>query len=112
MCDPDLRQQIEDALEEINELKKTSFPLPVEDWELALELGKDEKTGELFCSYYFSCHSTRCLFWLHEFDPESMLEGLHGITEWTHIRELAHISAQASPVLTVQLDLALQAQYW
>lgn len=86
MCDPVLRQRIEEALEELDELKGSSPPLP-HDWELALELGKDEETGEHICSYYFVRLSTRCLFWLHEFDPESAMAGLRGVTEQTHIRE-------------------------
>ena len=91
MCDPALRQEIEEAVEEINKLKDISPPLP-EDWELALELGKDEETGESICSYYFVCHSTRCLFWLHEFDLESVLNDLCGVTQQTHIREPARSS--------------------
>lgn len=94
MCDPLLRQQIEEALDEINELKESCPPLPVDDWELALELGQDAETGQPICSYYFVCTSTRCLFWLHDFDLESALAGLRGVTEMPHIH------------------LALQAQYW
>ena len=90
MCDPNLRHRIEEALEEINELRESCPPLPVGDWELALELGEDEETGEPICSYYFVCLSTRCLFWLHDFDPESALAGLRGVTEWSHIRKSAH----------------------
>ena len=88
MCDPALRQEIEQSIREIHNLRDGFPPLP-EDWELALELGKDGETGEPICSYYFACHSTRCLFWLHEFDLESVLESLHGVTEETHIRESA-----------------------
>ena len=86
MCDPDLRQEIEQSIEEINQLREVSSPLPV-DWELVLELGKDDETEERICSYYFVRHSTRCLFWLHEFDLQSVLEDLCGVTENTHIRE-------------------------
>ena len=89
MCDPDLRQRIEEAIEEINRLKDNSPSLP-EDWELALELGVDDETGEPICSYYFARLSTRCLFWLHYFDLDSVLAGLSGVTEKTHIREFAH----------------------
>ena len=88
MCDPDLAQKIEQYVKEINKLKEISPPLPV-DWELVLELGKDEEIGEPICSYYFVRHSTRCLFWLHEFDLESVLDNLCGVTENTHIRESA-----------------------
>ena len=87
MRDPALRQRIEEALAKINELRGSSPPLPTNDWELALELGKDSKTGELFCWYYFACHSTRCLFWLHQFDLLDVLFDLRGVTELTHIRE-------------------------
>lgn len=86
MSDPVLRQRIEEALEEIDQLKESSPPLPT-DWELVLELGEDGETGESICSYYFVCLPTRCLFWLHEFDPESALADLRGVTELSHIRE-------------------------
>ena len=86
LCDQDLRQEIEQSVEEIAKLREISPPLP-EDWELVLELGVDDETGEPTCSYYFVCHSSRCLFWLHEFDLESVLDGLRGVTEKTHIRE-------------------------
>jgi len=90
MCNPDLLQKIEQYVEEINNLKEISPPLP-EDWELVLELGEDDETDEPTCSYYFVRHSTRCLFWLHEFDLESVLMDLCGVTEHTHIRESAPV---------------------
>ena len=86
MCDQNLRQQIEDAIKEIKELKKC-FPTMPEDWELALELGTDNETGQSICSYYFVRLSTRCLFWLHEFNLKSILADLCGVTEKTHIRK-------------------------
>ena len=88
MRDPDLRQRIEEAIEEIERLKDFCPSIP-EDWELALELGTDEETDEPFCSYYFVRLSTRCLFWLHDFDLDSVLLGLCGVTEKTHIRKSA-----------------------
>ena len=92
MCDPSLRWRIEVALEEINKLRENLPPLPTDDWELALELGEDDETDEPICSYYFVCHTTRCLFWLHEFDLEYALAGLRGVTELPHIRESALVS--------------------
>ena len=93
MRDPNLRQRIEEAVEEaveeINRLKVNSRSFP-EDWELALELGTNDKTNEPTCSYYFARLSTRCLFWLHDFDLASVLAGLHGVTAKTHVREFAH----------------------
>ena len=90
MCDRALRWRIEVALEEIEMLE--NFPLlPMGDWELALELREDEETGEHICSYYFVCRTTRCLFWLHEFDlgTQSVVKNLDGVTEWSHICESA-----------------------
>ena len=86
MCNSILRQQIEEAVEEIKKLKDT-LPLIPKDWELALELGTDDKTGEPICSYYFVCLSDRYLFWLHDFGLESVLLDLPGVTENTHIRK-------------------------
>ena len=109
MCDPDLVQKIEQSVEEINKLRDISPPLP-EDWELVLELGKDGETGEPICLYYFVRHATRCLFWLHDFDLEDLLDGLLGVTEKTHIRESA--PAPDSYGTKRMLDLILQTQYW
>ena len=86
MRDQKLRQEIEQSIEEIKKLRDFSPPLP-EDWELVLELAEDDKTHNPICSYYFVCVSTRCLFWLHEFDLEGVLNGVCGVTEITHIRE-------------------------
>ena len=86
MYDPTLRREIEDFVQEINELRRSLPPLP-EDSELALELRKDDETGESICSGYFVCHSDRCLFGLHVFDSESVLADVPGVTENTHIRE-------------------------
>ena len=90
MCDPNLRQEIGRSVEDIHKLMG-DFPSLPEDWELALELGEDDDTGETICSYYFVCHTTRCLFWLHEFDLEDVLEKVGGVTEKTHIRESAPV---------------------
>ena len=59
MREQDLRQRIEDALGELADLVKNSPPLPVGDWELALELGEDEKTGRryLFVLLCSPCYS-------------------------------------------------------
>ena len=91
MCDPALRHEIEQSVEEIFKLMDIFPPLP-EDWELALELGEDDETGENIYSYYFVCLSTRCLFWLHEFDLKSVLGDVYGVTEKPHIRESAPVS--------------------
>lgn len=98
MCDQGLREEIEQSVEEIDKLRGTSPPLP-EDWELVLELGEDGETGGPICSYYFVCHATRCLFWLHEFDPESALHDLCGVAEATHVCEsdpVCHARAELS----------------
>ena len=94
MCNPDLLQRIEQSVKEINKLRDT-LPLLLDDWELVLELGKDSKTGEPICSYHFVRHSTCCLFWLHEFDLKSVLDGLCGVTKNTHIRKSTPVAPDA-----------------
>jgi len=86
MCEPVLRQRIEEAVEEINNRLKDLSPRLPEDWELALELDTEE-TGELICKYYFVCNTTRCLFWLEDHDIGGVLGPLAGVTENTHIRK-------------------------
>ena len=93
MCNPELRGRIEEAIEEINRLKDEASPPIPEDWELVLELGTDKETGQSICSYYFVRLSTRCLFWLHDINLESVLLDLCGVTEQTHIRKYVNTSS-------------------
>ena len=96
VCDPELRQRIEEALEEIDKLKEISPPL-LDDWEFALELGTDGETGEPICSYYFVCISTRCLFWLHNSGLGSLLLDMCGVTERTQICKSAPMRGVHEP---------------
>ena len=93
MCDPVQRRYIEEALKEIDKLKESRPPLP-DYWELALELEVDKSGNSVQCSYYFVCHTARCLFWLQDFDVERALEGLRGVTELPHISESALVSIE------------------
>lgn len=89
MCNPALRREIEEFVDEIYKLRGIP-PLLPEDWELALEVHGE--ADERICSYYFVCHPTRCLFWLHELDLKDLLGNLSGVTDETHVRESAHVS--------------------
>jgi len=105
MRDSDLRQEINQSIEEINKLRDLAPPLP-DDWELVLELGVDDETDNPICSYYFVCHSTRCLFWLHEYNPEIALGGLCGVTEKAHVRESAPASGTHRTKHTIRPGIA------
>ena len=89
MCNPGLLRKIEHFIEDINNLLREVSPPPPSppDRELVLELGEDDEMGESTCSYYFVCHSSRCLFWLSDFDLGDIMDGVCGVTKKTHIRE-------------------------
>ena len=55
------------------------------DWELVLELAKDERTKESVWFYYFVDHGTRALFWLHEFNVDTFLSYLRVAKSRTHM---------------------------
>lgn len=67
-------------------IEEEKFQLPPE-WELVLELSKDEDTGDRIWAYYFINHDSRALFWLHDFEAESILFGIAGVESRAHIRK-------------------------
>ena len=54
--------------------------------ELVLEIIPTE--DELICGYYFVEHSSRCLFWLEEFDAEKICEDIKVVVSQSHLRML------------------------
>src|ERR1700720_1129541 len=61
--------QILGELENMAQLEDTNITLP-SGIELVLEMVS--LNNELVCGYYFVEHTSRCLFWLEEFDAEGI----------------------------------------
>jgi hypothetical protein len=55
------------------------------DVELVLEIVPWKE--DLLCGYYFVEHSSRCLFWLEEFDAEEICEEIKVVVSLSHLRE-------------------------
>lgn len=113
LCDPKILQQVTRFLQAIDKLliehfQRERFELPP-DAELVLELSGADGTED-YWSYYFVNHVSKTLFWLHNFDPESILFGIGGVDCNTHIRKLKTISSLL--YLTNFTDHQLQSCYW
>ena len=57
------------------------------DVELVLEIFPQEEN--LLCGYYFVEHSSRCLFWLEDFDAEEICQKTQVVVSLSHLRESA-----------------------
>ena len=75
--------EINRFLQDINQLIDEA-PMPA-DWELVLELTKDKQTDEPLWKYYFVDHGTRALFWLHEYDMDTIVSDLRVVKSKAHI---------------------------
>src|SRR6266436_2159485 len=67
-----------------NKAREEGVVLPP-DIELVLEIVQQD--GVSICGYYFVDHSSRCLFWLEQFDAEKMCEGNRVVVSLSHLRE-------------------------
>ena len=84
MHDPLSRGRIEhfhSHLEEIERVEHLTIPSKNYDIVLDITLNKDNKMQ--WC-YYYACHDTRCLFWLHEYDPAYITSELDGVESPAH----------------------------
>jgi hypothetical protein len=66
----------------------------VEDQDLELDMQQVDLVVEPKCEgdfvvgcYYFANHRDRCLFWLDDFDAQSILSSCKGVENLSHIRE-------------------------
>ena len=57
------------------------------DIELVLEIIPQE--DDPICGYYFVEHSSRCLFWLEDFDAEEICQKTQVVVSMSHLRESA-----------------------
>ncbi|KAI0918570.1 hypothetical protein AcV5_002523 [Taiwanofungus camphoratus] len=85
LCDPKVLYEVSSFGDAINDLlQRDSMRLPV-DTELVLEL-EDEGEGEYKWCYYFVCHHTRTLFWLHEHDVSEYIDSVTGVRSPAHLK--------------------------
>ncbi|KAL4254770.1 hypothetical protein ABKN59_004796 [Abortiporus biennis] len=90
LYDQETFDEIEDFASQMAELVESKGITLPEDIQLALELDPDE-TGENNWQYYFVRHSTRTLFWLHDFDVADLTDEIMGETSLQHIRYELHM---------------------
>jgi len=67
-----------------NKVLDESVTLPNEI-ELVLEI--HTQGTEKICGYYFVEHSSRCLFWLEQFDAEGICDEIKVVVSMSHLRK-------------------------
>ncbi|KAG2125062.1 hypothetical protein DEU56DRAFT_587768 [Suillus clintonianus] len=98
ICNPEICDDIEyymhyllHVLQQI--IESGNIVLDIKEVDLVIE-PKVFDGGSVGCCYYFANHLGRCLFWLHDFNPEIIISEHKAVESLSHIR------------------LAIQAQYW
>ena len=76
-CADQILSELEETMQDEN--------ISLLDVELVLELVP--WNDEVICGYYFVEHNSRCLFWLHEFDAESLCGVIKVVVSLSHLRK-------------------------
>jgi hypothetical protein len=89
MYDPEEVMVITESANQIlrdlkNKAVEENVILPA-DVELVLEILP--QGAEKICGYYFVEHSSRCLFWLEEFDAEQICGEINVVVSLSHLRQ-------------------------
>ena len=95
MHDPTLREEIEDFYTYLQQLiRADQLAIPSKDYDLVLDVMAidDERIS---WSYYYTCHESRCLFWLETYDAGYMISELFGVKSPAHVSalQLSHTSS-------------------
>lgn len=111
LCDPKVLYEVSSFGDAINDLlQRDSMRLPV-DTELVLEL-EDEGEGEYKWCYYFVCHHTRTLFWLHEHDVSEYIDSVTGVRSPAHLSQFKSPIASRCEGLTLVSEHQIEYYYW
>ena len=87
--------------------------LKVDEVQLVLEPTVDELDGLVKCRYYFVHPRTRSLFWLDEWEGDSIFKDSKGMLSLPHKGKLpAPGPGGDSPNDLNPLGLGIQAEYW
>lgn len=108
-----LKVEMEEFYECIQKIKRHgAFEIPSNDYDLVLDIMPTDD-GRMQWSYYYACHETRCLFWLHLYDANHMISEVFWVTSPAHVSELQILSSILLPFpLTWCAEHRLEALYW
>jgi hypothetical protein len=76
-------------------IRADQLTIPSKDYDLVLDImvTDDEMIS---WSYYYTCHESRCLFWLETYDASYMISELFGVKSPAHVSAL-QLSHSNSP---------------
>ena len=97
MHDPVLKDEMEEFYDSMqNIISHGAFKIPSNSYDLVLDIMRAED-GRMQWSYYYACHETRCLFWLHLYDANHMISEVFCVTSPAHVSESQMLSSFSSP---------------
>jgi hypothetical protein len=103
-------EEFYDCLQKI--IRHAAITIPSNNYDLVLDIMPTED-GRVQWSYYYACHETRCLFWLHPYDANHMISEVFCVTSPAHVSESQISSSISSPFsLTRRAEHRLEALYW
>ena len=70
-----------------NILRRDQPTLQSNNYDLVLDTMRLQD-GRIQWSYYYACHETRCLFWLHKCDATRIISELSGVKSPAHVSAL------------------------
>jgi hypothetical protein len=100
MHDLFLRDEVEEFYQYLQEMLRVDRPqILSNNCDLVLDI---VPIGDrIQWSYYYACHETRCLFWLHIYDATNDLSELWGANSPAHISALQLSSSNRSLCLLI-----------
>jgi hypothetical protein len=84
-----------------NILRAGQLAVPSNNYDLVLDIMPVGRTQKEW-SYYYACHETRCLFWLHTYDVTHLTSRLYGVKSPAHI-SMSHLSPSIRIVVSPNL---------
>jgi hypothetical protein len=111
MHDPLFREEIEEIYRCLQNTPD-QLAIPSNNYDLVLYIMHTED-GQKKWSYYYACHETRCLFWLHTYDATKMISKVYGVKSPAHISVL-HLSSPTRSLFPLirYAEHQLEYLYW
>ncbi|KAN0131684.1 hypothetical protein V8E53_010526 [Lactarius tabidus] len=86
MHNPLLKYEMEDFYDCLQTIiRHGASTIPSNNYDLVLDIMRTED-GRMQWSYYYACHETRCLFWLHLYDANHIISEVFCVTSPAHVK--------------------------
>jgi len=114
MHNRDLKKGMEDFYSYLKKIERVKFlTIPSKNYDMVLDIKPyEDEDDKMQWSYYYACHDTRCLFWIHQYNATNIISEVYGVESPAHLSASQACTICALFSLIRRAGHRLESLYW